>query len=64
MDRDKIACKCNHVTYGDIVDAVEAGAKTFAEVQEKTNCARGCGKYQEFIEVMVRNVQLFPEDYK
>ena len=64
MDRDKIACKCNHVTYGDIVDAVEAGAKTFAEVQEKTKCARGCGKCQESIEVMVRNVQLFPEDYK
>ena len=64
MDRDKIACKCNHVTYGDIVDAVEAGAKTLAWVQEETKWARGCGKCQEFSEVMVRNVQLFPEDYK
>ncbi len=60
----KLACKCNHVTYGQIVDAVNGGAKTYAEVQEVTGCGKGCGNCQEFIQVMVRNVQLFPEDYE
>ena len=28
MKRDKIACNCENVTYGQIIDAVNLGAKT------------------------------------
>lgn len=64
MDRNKLACNCKKVTYGQIEDAVKIqGAKNFKEVQEITKCSTGCGGCREFIEVMVRNMILFPEDY-
>ena len=53
MKRDKIACHCRRVSYGDIVDAVAAGATTFAEVSAKTG----------FITHMVADIQRYPEDY-
>ena len=36
MDRNKLACNCNHVSYGQIIDCVKDGAITYTEVQEKT----------------------------
>ncbi len=42
MKLDKIVCHCKRVTNGDIKTAVEQGARTFAEVQEKTGVGRGC----------------------
>ena len=39
MKREKIACHCRRVTYGEIVDAVAAGAKTFEEVSARTTCS-------------------------
>lgn len=64
MDRTKLACNCKKISYGQIMDAVEGGARNFNEVQEITKCSTGCGKCREFIEVFVRNLILFPEDYK
>lgn len=64
MDRNKLACNCKKVSYGQIMDAVEKGAKNFKEVQEITKCSTGCGGCKEFIEVLVRNLILFPDDYK
>lgn len=64
MDRNKLACNCNHVSYGQIIDCVKDGAITYTEVQEKTGCGKGCGKCKELIEIMIRNIQLFPEDYE
>lgn len=63
MKRDKIACHCRRVSYGDIVDAVAAGATTFAEVSAKTGCSTGCGKCRDFITHMVADIERYPEDY-
>lgn len=62
MKRDKIACNCENVTYGQIIDAVNNGAKTFEEVSEITGCSTGCGGCREFIEVFVRDLVMFPEE--
>ena len=62
MKRDKIACNCENVTYGQIIDAVNGGSKTFEEVSEITGCSTGCGGCREFIEVFVRDLVMFPED--
>ncbi len=43
MDMDKIVCACNSVTNGMIKEAVESGAKTLEEVQEKTGAGTVCG---------------------
>lgn len=47
MDKDKVICRCFKVTAGDIIDAVDNGAKTFEEVQEVTSCATGCGSCED-----------------
>lgn len=56
MDRDTVLCHCMGVTVGDIIDAVDNGAKNFDEVQEATNCSTGCGGCQD-------EVIAFIEDY-
>ena len=33
MDRDVIICRCEDVTYGEIVDAIEAGLTTTEEIK-------------------------------
>ena len=43
MDIDKVVCNCQHVTKGMIKDAVESGANTLKEVQEKTKAGTICG---------------------
>lgn len=42
MNLEKKVCHCKNVTNGDIKTAVENGARTFEELQEQTNVARGC----------------------
>lgn len=56
MNRNKEACHCHNVTYGKIMDAVDAGATTFAEVQKITHCSTGCGKCRDFIQCLVRDL--------
>jgi bacterioferritin-associated ferredoxin len=56
MNRQKLACTCENVTYGAIADAVAAGASIFAEVRARTGCGSGCGKCEEFITYLVREL--------
>lgn len=56
MKREKIACNCRNITYGNIEDAIKAGAKSFQEVQEITGCSKSCGKCKEFLECFVRDL--------
>ncbi|MCF0150017.1 MAG: (2Fe-2S)-binding protein [Firmicutes bacterium] len=56
MNRNKIACECRHITYGEIEDAVRAGASSFAQVQQMTGCAKSCGRCREFIEYLVKDL--------
>ena len=53
MNREKLACNCMNVTYGMIIDAVHNGATTFEEVQEVTDCSKGCGTCEDFIRSFV-----------
>ena len=43
MELDEVVCSCLGVTNGRIKEAVEAGASTLEEVQEKTGAGTVCG---------------------
>lgn len=64
MKREKIACSCKSVNYGQILAAVKGGADTFEKVQKVTGCSTGCGKCRDFITTMIRDILMFPEDYE
>ncbi len=64
MNRDKLACNCHKVTYGQIVDLVKSGVTDFEEIRERTGAGKGCGKCTEFVESLVRSVIRFPGDYE
>jgi len=41
MNRDEIVCRCEEVTYGEIVDAIDLGCGTISEIRKKTRCGMG-----------------------
>ena len=43
MDKNKKICYCFNVSVDDIERAIENGADTFQELQDATNCGKGCG---------------------
>ena len=43
MDKNIKICYCFNVSVDDIERAIENGADTFQEVQDATNCGKGCG---------------------
>ena len=43
MNLDKVVCNCMNVTNGMIKDAIDSGANTLEEVQEKTGAGTVCG---------------------
>ena len=43
MDKNKKVCYCFNVSVDDIERAIENGADTFQEIQDVTNCGKGCG---------------------
>lgn len=47
MNMDKTLCYCMKVKIGDIANAINEGATTFEEVQEKTNVSRGCKRCKD-----------------
>jgi NAD(P)H-nitrite reductase large subunit len=53
MKLDKIVCDCLGVTNGMIKDAVDAGASTLEEVQEKTGASTVCGACLENVQRLV-----------
>ena len=57
MKRDKEACHCNNVTYGMIEDAIRAGANTLEEVQNITGAGKYCGKCNEFLTFLIRDMK-------
>lgn len=58
LKRDKVACSCRNVTYGQIADAISNGASSVNEVMEKTGAGKGCGKCREFLQYLVRDIQM------
>lgn len=55
MNLDKTVCYCLNITNGDIKEAVENGARTLEEVQEKTGAGTACGACLDQIEVLVNH---------
>lgn len=53
MNMDKKVCFCMKVTNGDIYKAVQEGATTFEEVQEKTNASRACRRCADDVKRLV-----------
>lgn len=42
MEKDDIVCYCNHVTKGQIVEAMDHGARTLNDIREMTGaCTKG-----------------------
>ncbi len=42
MRNDEMVCYCNQVTKGQIIEALDAGAKTFGDIQKMTGaCTKG-----------------------
>lgn len=56
MNLNKVACDCTGITYGDIVRAVENGARSFEDVQRMTGCGKSCIKCHEFINFFVESL--------
>lgn len=50
---DDIICVCMSVSVKDIKHAIEAGAKSFHEVQEKTGIGTVCGVCNDEAETVV-----------
>ena len=49
-DPKKSICTCARVTYGDVAEAVEQGAKTVSALREKTRATAFCGSCTERVE--------------
>lgn len=47
MENHEIACYCSNVTKGQIIEALENGAKTFADVKRVTGACT-IGRCKEF----------------
>ncbi|MBQ5696669.1 MAG: (2Fe-2S)-binding protein [Clostridium sp.] len=52
MENKKL-CYCYNVSVDDIKRAIENGASNFDEVQEATNCGKGCGSCLAEIKAVV-----------
>ena len=53
MNPDEVICSCLNITKGMIKEAVDTGAKTFEEVQEKTDVGTVCGSCIEDVENLI-----------
>ncbi len=56
-DPQKSICTCARVTYGDMAEAVEKGARTVADIREKTRATAFCGSCTERVEAFLNALQ-------
>ncbi|MBR5536987.1 MAG: (2Fe-2S)-binding protein [Clostridia bacterium] len=56
-DPKKSICTCARVTYGDVAEAVEQGAKTVADLREKTRATAFCGSCTDRVAAFLTAVQ-------
>ena len=56
-DPKKSICTCARVTYGDMAEAVEKGARTVADIREKTRATAFCGSCTERVEKFLTALQ-------
>lgn len=56
MNNNQLVCNCFKVTVKDIKNAVEAGAKSFEEVQNVTKAGTGCGGCVNKVKALVKEL--------
>ncbi len=56
MNRDKIICKCYHITKGDVADAAAKGASSFREVKKATKAGAACGHCKKKIKKLMKKL--------
>lgn len=54
MNPEKVICKCKNVTKGDILKAIDEGARTFKAVQKITGAGSKCGKCEETVRSFIK----------
>lgn len=54
MNPDKVICKCKHVTKGDILKALEQGAKGYKDVLKATGAGSKCGKCEDDVRAFIK----------
>ena len=50
---DYLICRCNGVTKGMILKAIQQGAANFADVSHITNASTDCGGCQSLVEELI-----------
>lgn len=55
MNANHIVCTCNGTTAGQIEKAVQEGARTFEEVQEKLHIGKQCIKCKELAQLLTES---------
>lgn len=41
MNKDEIVCRCEEVTYKEVLKAIKSGCKTISEIRRKTRAGMG-----------------------
>ncbi|NLA53621.1 MAG: (2Fe-2S)-binding protein [Clostridiales bacterium] len=54
MNSDKIVCSCKKVSKGDILKAMNNGAKSFKDVREMTGAGSKCGKCKDDVKAFIK----------
>jgi len=55
MNSNHIICECNGTTAGQIEKAVQEGARTFEEVQEKLHIGKQCIKCKDIARLLIES---------
>ncbi len=56
MKLDKIICPCYKITKGDILKAIEDGAKTFKDVKKETKATKACGHCKKRVKRLTKKI--------
>lgn len=54
MNTEKIICPCKKVTKGQILKAMEAGARGYKEVSKVTGAGSKCGKCEDEVRKFIK----------
>ena len=53
MNLDEVVCPCMNVTNGMIKEAVDAGARTLEDIQDKTGATTICGACMDDVQKLL-----------
>lgn len=56
MNKEKVICKCYHVTKGDVAEAVKKGASCFKDVKKATKAGKACGKCKKRVKKLTKKL--------